>query len=157
MARMSATRELARFVAHATYADVPRELLERARVDVLDNLAAGFVGSAQPWSEMVAQTVHALGGAGQASVFGRTWRTDMSRAALVNGVMMGAFEAEHVGHAAHPSATVFPAALAVGEDRHVDGITLATAMLVGYEVVCRVGLPPLEPGRCPRDPAREAV
>jgi 2-methylcitrate dehydratase PrpD len=136
---MSATRELARFVARTTCADLPDGLLERARVYVLDNLAAGFVGSAQPWSEMVASMVHALGGAPQASVFQRTWRTDVSRAAYVNGVMMGAFEAEHVGHAAHPSATVFPAALAIAEDRHVDGRTFLTAMLLGYEVVCRVG------------------
>jgi 2-methylcitrate dehydratase PrpD len=72
-------------------------------------------------------------------VFQRAWRTDLSRATLVNGVMMGAFEAEHIGHAAHPSATVFPAALAVAEDRHLDGRAFLTALLLGYELVCRVG------------------
>jgi 2-methylcitrate dehydratase PrpD len=136
---MSETRELARFVARTTYADLPAGLVERARVYVLDNLAAGYVGSAQPWSGMVADTVQALGGAPQASVFRRPWRTDVSRAALVNGVMLGAFEAEHFGHAAHPSATVFPAALAVAEHLHVDGRAFVLAMLLGYEVVCRVG------------------
>jgi 2-methylcitrate dehydratase PrpD len=136
---MSATRELARFLANTTYADLPRALLDRARVYVLDNLAAGFLGSAQPWSAMVADAMQALGGAPQASVFQRAWRTDVSRATLINGVMMGAFEAEHIGHAAHPSATVFPAALAIAEHRRLDGRSFLTAMLLGYEVVCRVG------------------
>jgi 2-methylcitrate dehydratase PrpD len=136
---MSATRELARFLADTTFADLPHALLDRARVYVLDNLAAGFLGSAQPWSAMVADMVHELGGTSQASVFQRAWRTDISRAAYVNGVMMGAFEAEHIGHAAHPSATVFPAALAIAEQRRLDGRSFLTAMLLGYEVVCRVG------------------
>jgi 2-methylcitrate dehydratase PrpD len=114
-------------------------LIERARVYVLDNLAAGFLGSVQPWSEMVAAMVHQLGGEQQASIFHRDWRTDISRATLVNGVMMGGFEAEHIGHVAHPSATVFPAALAVAERAGVDGRSFLLAMLLGYEVVCRVG------------------
>jgi 2-methylcitrate dehydratase PrpD len=52
---------------------------------------------------------------------------------------MGAFEAEHIGHVAHPSATVFPAALAMAEHTHSSGRAFLLAMLLGYEVVCRVG------------------
>jgi 2-methylcitrate dehydratase PrpD len=106
---------------------------------VLDNFAAGFLGSVQPWSGIVADTIRGLGGQAQASIFHRDWRTDVSRATLVNGVMMGAFEAEHIGHAAHPSASVFPAALALAENVQADGRSFLLAMLLGYEVVCRVG------------------
>jgi 2-methylcitrate dehydratase PrpD len=53
--------------------------------------------------------------------------------------MMGGFESEHIGHVAHPSATVFPAALAVAERDGADGRSFLLAMLLGYEVVCRVG------------------
>jgi 2-methylcitrate dehydratase PrpD len=113
--------------------------VERAKVYLLDNFAAGFVGSVQAWSGMVADTARALGGSEQASIFHRDWRTDVSRATLVNGVMLGAFEAEHIGHAAHPSSTVFPAALAMAERVHADGRSFVLAMLLGYEVVCRVG------------------
>jgi 2-methylcitrate dehydratase PrpD len=134
-----ATRELASFVAATGFADLPADLVEQAKIFVLDNLAVGLIGSVQPWSEMIASTVHELGGSEQASVFNRGWRTDVSRATLVNGVMLGAFEAEHVGHAAHPSASVFPAALAIAESSHADGRAFLAAMLLGYEVVCRVG------------------
>src|ERR1700724_1115860 len=133
------TRQLASFVARTAYADVPTALLERARVYVLDNLAAGFLGSVQPWSGIVADTVRELGGCEQASIFHRAWRTDVSRATLINGTMLAAFEAEHIGHVAHPSATVFPAALAMAERLQADGRSFLLAMLLGYEVVCRVG------------------
>jgi len=133
------TRVLAEFVTSARFADLPPELVDRARVLVIDNLAVGVIGSVQPWSEAVAATMRELGGAEQASVINRDWRTDISRATLVNGVMLGAFEAEHVGHAAHPSASVFPAALAVAESCHADGQAFVLALLLGYAVVCRVG------------------
>src|SRR5204863_8554732 len=111
----------------------------KARIYLLDNLAAGFVGSVQPWSLIVASLARDLGGSGGASVFNHAWQADVSRATLINGVMMGAFEAEHIGHIAHPSATVFPAALAMAERMHADGRSFLQAMLLGYEVVCRVG------------------
>ncbi len=134
-----ATIELAEFVARTDFNRLPPDLIDRAKVYLLDNLAAGFIGSVQPWSLMVADLVRELGGFGACSVFNQPWRADPSRATLVNGVMMGAFEAEHVGHVAHPSATVFPATLALAEHLHADGKTFLTAMLLGYEVVCRVG------------------
>ncbi len=136
---MGATVELAEFVARTDFDRLPARLIDRAKVYLLDNLAAGLIGSVQPWSRIVADLVRELGGNGACSVFNQSWRTDPSRATLVNGVMMGAFEAEHVGHVAHPSATVFPAALALAEHLHADGKTFLTAMLLGYEVVCRVG------------------
>jgi|DewCreStandDraft_2_1066082.scaffolds.fasta_scaffold00367_3 2-methylcitrate dehydratase PrpD len=136
---MGATVELAEFIAGTDFDRLPASLVDRAKVYILDNLAAGFIGSVQPWSLVVADLVRELGGAGACSVFNQPWRTDPSRATLVNGVMMGAFEAEHVGHVAHPSATVFPAVLALAERLHADGKSFLTAMLLGYEVVCRVG------------------
>ncbi len=136
---MGATVALAEFVAGTSFDRLPAGLIDRAKVYILDNLAAGFIGSVQPWSLIVADLVRELGGVGACSVFNQPWRADLSRAALANGVMMGAFEAEHVGHVAHPSATVFPAVLALAEHLHADGKTFLTAMLLGYEVVCRVG------------------
>ena len=136
---MDETRQLGRFVAETSYRDLPTELIDKAKVYILDNLSAGFVGSVQPWSLMVAELARELGGAAACSMFKQDWQADVSRATLVNGVMMGSFEAEHIGHVAHPSATVFPAALALAERDRVDGRALLLAMLLGYEVVCRVG------------------
>ena len=135
---MKETRELARFVAGTGYRDLPGEVVGRLKVYVLDNLAAGFVGSVQPWSGIVADMVRSQGGNPRASIFGRDWKADVSRAALVNGAMIGAFELEHIAYAAHPGGTVFPAALAVAERDRLDGRTFLTALALGYEVNCRI-------------------
>ncbi len=136
---MGETRQLARFIAGTAFDDLPTDLVERAKVYVLDNLAAGFAGSVQPWSRMAVALVEDLGGSATSSVFGQSRQADVSRAAFVNGVMMGAFEVEHIGHVAHASGTVFPATLALAERNHTDGRQFLLAMLLGYEVVNRVG------------------
>jgi hypothetical protein len=60
---------MAEFVAGCQFADVPARLIERGKIYVLDNLAAGFVGSTRPWTQMVAGLVSDLGGCRQASCF----------------------------------------------------------------------------------------
>lgn len=106
---------------------------------MLDNLASGFVGAVQPWSKKVAALAAELGGNSEASVFSQTAKADVSRASLVNGAAIGAFEVEHVGHSAHPGGTVFPAAMAFAERERLDGRSFILAMMLGYEVTCRVG------------------
>ena len=136
---MNETRELSHFVAETTFDDLPAYLIDKMKIYALDNIASGFVGSVQPWSLIVVETTKSLGGHSEASMFGQSWKTDVSRAALVNGAMIGAFEVEHVGHSAHPGGTVFPAVMALAERNQLSGKAFLLAMTLGYEVVCRVG------------------
>jgi len=136
---MKETIELARFVKETRFEDLPTEVVDRLKIYILDNLACGFLGSVQPWSKIIAEMTRAAGGKEEASMFNLTWKTDISRAAFVNGAMLGAYEVEHVGHAAHPSGTVFPAVFAVAEREHIDGRNFLLALALGYEAVCRIG------------------
>ncbi len=136
---MNETLRIAQFVAETRFQDLPFDLIDKAKVFVLDNLASGFVGAEQPWSNKVASLASELGGNSEASVFSQKTKFDVSRASLVNGAMIGAFEVEHVGHSAHPGGTAFPAALAFAEREHLDGRSFILAMMLGYEVTCRVG------------------
>ncbi len=131
---MNETRELAKFIAKARFEDFPPGMVERVKSYVLDTIGAGFVGATMPWSQMITRMAKTLGGSPEASMFGQQWKTDVSRAALVNGSMIGAFEVEHSGHA---GGLVFPAALAIAERDHRDGKAFLTALMLGYEVVHR--------------------
>ncbi len=135
---MNETRQLVRFAVETRYDDLPPGVVDRIKVYVLDNLASGFVGAVQPWSRIVVQLVQETGGKREVSVFNQAWKADVSRGTLVNGAMIGAFEMEHIGYAAHPSGTVFPAALSVAEREHLDGKSFITAMALGYEVNHRI-------------------
>ncbi len=139
---MNETRLLAEFVVETGYNDLPPSVVEATRVYILDDLASGFVGSDTPWADMVAEMARENAPQGPCSVFGRSWTTSPSYAALVNGTMIGSFETDHafVQGSCHPSAAVFPAALAIAQRDHRDGKTLLEAVALGYEAVCRVGM-----------------
>src|SRR5207247_1988307 len=87
--------------------------------------------------------VRSLGGTPAASVIHQEWRTDVARAALANGVLIGAFECEPLT-GSHASGTVLPAVLAVAQQEHFDGAAFLTALALGFEVsalLARPGVP----------------
>ena len=134
---MTQTRVLARFVAETRFADLPRGLVANCKIAVLDALAAGFVGTVQPWAQRIVSVVRALGGTPEASVIHADWRTDVARAAFANGVLIGAFECEPLT-GSHASGTVLPAALAVCQRERRDGAAFLTALALGFEVSARL-------------------
>jgi 2-methylcitrate dehydratase PrpD len=137
---MGITSELAHFVASTEYSDLPARLVERIKIHTLDALASGFVGARLPWALIVLEMVDEQGGNREASVFAQEDRVSVSQAALLNGVMISGFEAEHSGHLSHGAATSTPAALAIGERAGVSGEELILALAVGTETGCRIGV-----------------
>ena len=134
---MNETRTLARFVADTKLTDLPPGLIASCKIAVLDAIGAGFVGSVQPWARRIVAAVRPLGGTPEASVILEAWRTDVSRAAFANGVLIGAFECEPLT-GSHASGTVLPAALAVCERERLDGAAFLTALALGFEVSARI-------------------
>jgi 2-methylcitrate dehydratase PrpD len=130
---------VAQFVSRAV-ADpaTAADRLGRLRWYVLDNLAAGFLGMRQPWTQKIVAALGLSRPGGAASSFGHPARVDAATAALINGAAIGAFEIENAITGAHPSAAVFPAVFALGEDRGVSGRTFLRALAIAYEVAIRV-------------------
>src|SRR5438552_3510017 len=134
---MNETRTLARFVVETRFADLPTRLVDKCKIAVLDAIGAGFVGSVQPWTRRIVSVVQALGGPPDASVIHEDWRTDVSRAAFANGVLIGAFECEPLT-GSHASGTVMPAALAICQRERFDGAAFLSALALGFEVSARI-------------------
>ena len=134
---MNETRAVAQFVHRTRYEDLPPELVDSFKIFVLDTFAAGFIGSLLPWAKIVLEMVRGLGGKLEASVINNSWKTDASRAALVNGVMIASFECEPLT-GSHAAGTVLPAVLAVCEREHMDGKTFMAALILGAEVSARI-------------------
>lgn len=134
---MQATQTLATFVADTRYADLPPSLIAECKIATLDVFAAAFVGSSMPWAQQVVEMVHELGGAPEVSVVNQPWKTDVSRAALANGAMIGAFECEPLT-GSHAAGTVLPAALAISQREHRDGKAFLLSIAVGFELSGRL-------------------
>ena len=69
---MNETRKLAQFVACKNYQDLPTEVISNLKHYVLDNIAAGFVGSLQSWSTIVTNMVQDQGGTSESSIFNKS-------------------------------------------------------------------------------------
>jgi 2-methylcitrate dehydratase PrpD len=131
------TRQIAQFVRETNYEDIPAAIVDEFKIFVLDTIAAGFIGSLQPWTKKLVGVVHALGGNPEASVFNHDWRIDVSRAALINGTAIGSFEVEPLT-GTHASGTVLPALLAVSERDHLTARSFLTALVLGAEMQGRM-------------------
>jgi len=133
------TATLAAYVTELKFDDIPPEVLERAKVLTLD-----FLGStirARRDAESTPSLLKmlealALDGKGGSTVFGdsKTWTPAV--AALLNGALGHSldFDDTHADSSLHPSATVVPAAFAVGEMVSATGREVLTAIVAGYEV-----------------------
>lgn len=143
LAARDATFALGKYAAALRYADLPSDVIAKAKECVLDALGCCLFGITRPWTRMVQDMVLEQGGAPQAALLGTPHRTSVSQAVLVTSTAGHGFELDdiHVQAHLHPGSLTVPVALAVGEWRSpVSGKDFITAVVAGYEVALRIGL-----------------
>ena len=138
----SPSRQIARFAAGLTFADVPAPVLSRARLHILDALGLGLASTVQDYAASAFEGVAAMSVGGDCSVIGRAGRLAMRDAALVNAVLIHGldFDDTHLASIIHPTCTSLPAALALGEALDASGEEVLAAFLAGAETAIRIGL-----------------
>lgn len=106
-----------------------------------DTLAVSLAGRREPVTEHVLAYAQSLREAGVASAWVTSQRFAPETAALVNGVAAHALDYDDVAPAwrGHASAVLFPALLALAEDKPLTGSDLIDAYTVGFEVGARLG------------------
>jgi len=142
------TRRLAEWVAGLRWEDLPAPVVAHVTAGLLDTLGCGLFGSTLAWGQTVVRFATTLGQGPEATIWGEGARVPAANAALANGTLVHAFEMDdlHTVGVLHPGAVSVTAALAVAERREraggpaVDGRTLLTALVAGYEVGARIGL-----------------
>jgi len=132
---------LAGFCTDLAPADLPAAVRQRVRDLTLDFLAVAARASMTESSRMVRRAAHALSGPGPSTVIGAPFRLAPQYAALANGGSSHAIELDDVTEESslHPGVVVFPTALALAEAAHADLQEFVTAVVLGYEVICRLG------------------
>ena len=132
---------LAEFVAETRFEDLPPDTVAAGRDVVLDTLGAITAGSRLDENANFARLAAEMSGPGKAGIVGHPYRVQPVWATFVNataGVALEMDEGNRVG-GGHPSIHVTPGALAVGEDLGGSGRDVLTAIILGYEVISRVG------------------
>jgi 2-methylcitrate dehydratase PrpD len=135
------TEQLARFVVDCDINKMPKEVVERARMFVLDYLGVALTGSFIKSSRIIGDVVETMGGKEKCTVIGREYRSSPMMAALVNGTTGHAVEMDddHRTSVLHPAVAVIPAAIAVAEWGGASGAKLLEGVVAGYEVMTRIG------------------
>lgn len=135
------TQELAGFVIDTRTADLPPEVLQRARDALIDTLGCGLAGTLEPVSEIALRWAQDIGARPQATIWGTPLATSPAEAAFVNGIGAHAldFDDSLPNLRGHPSAPMLAAALAVGEVTGAAGADVLAAYVLGLEIAGKLG------------------
>lgn len=135
------------FAASLALDDVPQTVREKVLTHLLDTLAVAHAGRTTDAAQAVEGLVLDMGGKAEASLLGAGLRLPMANAALANGTSAHAldYDDSHRPSVMHPSASLVPAALAVAEHTKSSGRELLEALVVGYEVLLRLGNSQVDP------------
>ena len=134
---------LAAYIAQALASPLPDEVVEKARFQLLDTLASMVSGSQMPAGQRALAFVNAQGeSAPQATLAGTALRTTAIHAALANGMAAHGDETDdsHAASLTHPGCGIVPAVLAAAELFDRSGTDLLRAMVLGYDICCRLTL-----------------
>jgi 2-methylcitrate dehydratase PrpD len=143
---MSATRELAHYLAQVNFDDVPEDVQARARLAVLDTLGVSIGGVGLPdYSERFLNLAKSVGGGiSEASIIGEDVKLSLPFAVFANTALATTLDyCDHTGSRggfcfAWPGALAVPAALAAVEMTGGTGKDLLSAVVAGYECVGRI-------------------
>jgi len=133
-------QDIARFVYEADYDNFPPEVVNQAKVCLLDLVGAACAGAVALPGKVVTDIIEEAGGAHQAVLIGRKDRVPALNAALGNGLYAHGLEFDdlHRKSILRPGSPIIPAALAAAEKVGASGKELITAIVAGYEVGIRI-------------------
>jgi 2-methylcitrate dehydratase PrpD len=141
---MKESLALAKYIFETNYEALPHAVVNVTKKALLDGigviLGAGTLGEGcRAFVDLAIQG----GGKQESTIIGFDTKVPSYMAAFANGSMAHAldFEDAHEGALVHSNAATIPAALAVAESRRVtNGKELITALTLGSDIVCRMGL-----------------
>ena len=135
------TQRMAEFVIETKSSAIPGEVLDAARDALIDTLGVGIVGATEEVGEIALRYVRGMEARRESTIWGTHVATTMAEAAFVNGILGHAldFDDVHASVHGHPSTTMIPVALAVGEAVGASGEALLAGYAIGLDVAGKLG------------------
>jgi len=132
---------LADYAVNLSLADVPAEVKQKAMLCIMDTIGAMVAAAENRVGAIVTDHAVKHGKAGPCMLFGRKETVDVESAALANGTLGHVLELDD-GHRPsdnHLGCVVVPGAFAAAEHVGASGADLLKAVIVGYDIMGRVG------------------
>ena len=140
MSKNSIIQTVSDYVAGARSSQLSAEVCLKAKHHILDTIAAMISGSKLPPGLLAIEYIRGQGGTPEAQVVGSSLVTTAVNAALANAIMAHSDETDdsHAPSSTHPGCAIVPAALAIAERQGSSGAEFIEAVVVGYDIGCRV-------------------
>jgi 2-methylcitrate dehydratase PrpD len=133
------TMKLAEFISNLTYNQISQKALEKIKCCVLDALGCAVSGSTTEWGRIVNEFVQSQKGVQEASLWTTNFIGPAANVVLGNGTMIHSYDFDDLHMTKiHPGSVVIPAGIAIGERECIDGMTLMTAIVAGYETMIHI-------------------
>jgi 2-methylcitrate dehydratase PrpD len=138
---MHNTRNVVDYIVSSRFESIPPQALSVAKGAIQDCVGVALAGARQPAGLIPAEWARRSAGTGAATVWGQNFKTSAHDAALVNGTAAHALDYDDVtwGLIGHPSVSLVPAVLALGETINASGRDVLHAYVVGFEVMAKLG------------------
>ena len=147
----SISERLAQHVVATRWDDIPEAAVQSSRRLALDTLAVAWAGSSAPGVREARDLLAEEGGTPESSVWAFGGRLPARVAAFINSAAAAALDYDGMRAtergSVHADSVVLPAALAVAEREHGSGRDFLTALVLGNDVVTRLGAASLLPHR----------
>ncbi len=150
---MDAAYLFAKNFVNTKYENLPPEVVEATKKEILDLLGVALGGANQPGATHVCALVKEWGGKEESSIIGSRQKVPAPNAAQANATMAHTLDFDDVHEAAvmHPGIASVPVVLAVGEAQgNLSGRELITCAALGVDMMCRLALA-TTPGKSPID------
>ncbi len=138
---MDAAYALAKNLATVKYGDIPPDVVEITRKQILDILGVALGGSSRPGVRELAEIIVEWGGKEESTVLCFGNKVPAPNAAQVNATMGHALDYDDTGDGpTHPSVVIVPTCLAVAERQgKVSGREFIAAVALGTDMMGRLG------------------
>ena len=145
MGKMDSEKKLAElladFIVATRYEDLSAEVVEKVKEYIVDVTGCMVGGSREPQATILLDVMKQMGGNEDSSVLAQGYKTSMMNAAMINGTQghLFDFDDDHREGTMHPTVAVYPAVMAMAEKMNASGKDVIRALVLGLEVMIRVG------------------
>lgn len=136
------SEQIAEFALKQSLEDIPANVIGYGKLLLMDTFGVAMANLNAEYAQVISRVVMERQSRAVCTLWGTDHKVQMSDAVLYNaGLIHGSdYDDTHVGGIVHPSAAVVSTAICTGEAAGATGREIYEAIIIGWEVIVRLGL-----------------